>query len=455
MKLSKLSIIGALAIAATSLGAPMAQATTWPANFASFVDCANAASKFCIQEFKADTDLNATTTWSQVPAGIQLHAYFYNRGWNDGTVTATLPSFSFSVENLGSQELAPALPTGSKVHVKVNLGPWNPRADFANSSSKVLKWDSEQVNGNWILTIDLVTSKYSFATECWPWSDPWSDSVTHESGDYCTNPRNRVDYESYAQIAVGSDPTDSTYADSSPSAGLWIANNATGGSSPSLNVESKTFEMEYAGPPTKIDGTPNFIFAQAFIPDRTLLELYGIDPASVLGNGSFAVTRKDGNTTSSVVAQISHVNANVPGILISIPEIVTYVATPSTLRIRGLNHIRSVNVDVNNKSKTTPKIKISIKKFKSGKPGISKITGKRISGKYAIFSVNANQFATGIETTCIKGKKVKISNDYISGNGVTSIKLTKGTWKCKIRSVRTVSGKKLFSAYSPAVTVKK
>ena len=455
MKHSKLSIIGALAIAATSLVAPAAQATAWPANFAEFSNCANTASIFCIQDFKVDAVVNSTTNWTAAPDGVQVHAYFVGRGESDGTVTATLPGFTFSIENNGLQELAPALPTGSKVHVKVNLGPWNPRADFSNSTSKVLSWDSEKINGNWIFTVDLLTSTYSFATECWPWSDPWSDSTTHESGDYCTNPRHRHDYDSYAQISVGSDPTNPNFPDTSPSAGVWVAGNATGGSSPSLNVDTKTFEMEYAGPPTKIDGSPNFIFAQAFIPDHTLSELYGIDPASVLANGSFSVTRKDGNTTSSVVAQITHVNANIPGILISIPEIVTYVAAPAPLRVRGLNHIRTVAVDASNKSKTTPKIKIRIKKFKAAKPGVAKITGQRINGKYALLTVHVDQFTTGVETKCTKGKKVKTSSDYMGRYGLATIKLTKGTWKCKVRAIRADSGKKLYSAWSPSVAVKK
>ena len=440
MKLSKLSIIGSIAIAATALVAPAQAAPAYTPNFQAWPSCSQSRTVYCVEDFKSDTDGNGTTTWRSVPSGVTVESYFFNRDGEN-----LIPSFAFNVKNADSQELAPALPAGSKLHTVFNLGNVNPRVDFSNATATVLKWDSEQVDGNWVLTIDLKTLPYSFATECWPWSDPWSDPDTQESGDYCTNPRHRVDYESYAQVAIWANTQEPSHPENSPQSGVWVSNNATGGESPSLDATTLTMTMNYAGPPTKIDGSPNYISAQAFFPDSTLSGLYGVDPASISSMSSFTVTRTDGSSTSSVTATLTRVTGNTPGLLVNIPNIVTYVTVAPG--------IRSV-ADQNNMAKTTPKIKIKIRNFKPAKPGVSTITSKRVNGKFALITVNASNFATGIQTKCTKGSKSKVSNDYMPAYAIASIKLTKGTWNCKVRSVRSASGKKLYSSWSKTAKIK-
>lgn len=444
MRISRFILTSLAALlAATTIVAP-AKAIDWPENYQDWSTCADASSIYCIKNVQSDTDGNETNDWTEIPSTITVHAYFYNLGFN-GT---TLPSFTFNVRNNGMQELDPALPAGSKMHLEFNLGTWDPRADFSNASNKILYWDAQKVGNNWILTIDLETVPFSFATECWPWSDPWTDSNTGESGDYCTNPRNRHDYLSYAQVAVGSDPSDPNHPNTSASAGVWVANNATGGSSPTLDPKTKTFLMEYAGPPTKIDGSPNYIFAQAFIPDHTLSALYGLDPTSVDLNSSFSVTRKDGNKTSSVVATIIHTNGNIPGILINIPEIVTYVeASAQTIKARR------ILADASDNSKTVPKIKIQIKNVRPSAPGKSAILKIRANKTFAILNLEVGPFAANVQPLCAKGKVQKYGTAMIP-LAVASVKLTKGTWSCKVRSVRTYGKTKLYSAWSKPKTVK-
>ena len=444
MKFFKLGLIAVSSLlAAATLVAP-AKATDWPANYEAWSSCAGESSIFCIIDEKSDSDGNETNDWMELPSSVKVEAYFYNLGFN-GT---TLPSFSFRLLKDGRQELDPALPSGSKVHLKFNLGPWNPRADFSNATNKILDWDTEKVGDNWVLTIDLQTEPFSFATECWPWSDPWTDENTGESGDFCTNPRNRVDYQSYAQVAVGSDATNPNHPDTSPSAGVWVANNATGGTNPWLDQINKTFEMDYAGPPTKIDGTPNFIFAQAFIPDHTLSGLYGVDPTTIDLNSSFQVTRKDGDTTSVVNATIQHTNGNIPGILINIPEIVTYVAAPAS-PFRA----RKVKADAANTSKTVPKIQIKIRAKSGSAPGKSAIKKIRANGKFAILTLNVGSLATDVQATCAKGKLTKTGITMLA-TGMSTVKLSKGTWNCKVRSVRTANKKRTYSAWSTSKSVK-
>lgn len=444
MKIFKLGLISISALlVATTVVAPV-KATDWPANYEKWSACSESTTIFCVASAQSDTDGNETEDWTDLPSSVEVDSYFYNLGFN-GT---TLPNFSFRLLNSGSQELDPALPSGSKVQLQFNLGPWNPRADFANSTNKILSWDSEKIDDNWILTVELETAPYSFATECWPWSDPWTDQNTGESGDYCTNPRHRIDFKSYAQGAVGSHPSDPNHPDQSPSAGVWVANNATGSTNPWLDPVNKTFEMDYAGPPTKIDGTPNYIFAQAFIPDHTLSSLYGVDPATINLNDGLLVTRSDGNTTTSVNATITHTDGNIPGILINIPEIVTYVAAPA-----GALRIRKVKADPTNTSKTLPKIKIKIKSAGTSAPGKSSIKKIRANGKFAILNLNIGNFATDVQPMCTKGKTSKSGTAMIP-MAVATVKLSKGTWSCKVRSVRTVAKKRVYSAWSAAKTVK-
>ena len=444
MRISRLGLTVLTALLATATVVAPAKAIDWPENYQDWSTCADSSSIYCIQNVKSDSDGNETNDWAEIPSTIVVHAYFYNLGFN-GT---TLPSFTFNITNEGLQELDPALPAGSKVHLEFNLGTWNPRADFSNATNKILNWNTQKVGNNWILTIDLETVPYSFATECWPWSDPWSDTNTGESGDFCNNPRNRHDYLSYAQVAVGSDPSDPNHPNTSPSAGVWVANNATGGSNPSLDPKTKTFQMEYAGPPTKIDGSPNFIFAQAFIPDHTLSALYGLDPTSVDVTSSFTVTRKDGSSTSAVNATIVHTGGSIPGILINIPEIITYVET-SSQTVRS----RSIVADATNTSKTLPKIKIQIKNVRPSAPGKSAILKIRANKKFALMNLAIGSFASNVQPMCAKGSQKKYGTTMIP-LAVATVKLTKGTWSCKVRSVRTSGKTKLYSAWSKIKTVK-
>ena len=432
------------ALLATSTIVGPAKAIDWPENYQDWSTCADSSSIYCIQDVKSDTDGNDTTTWTSIPSTIDVHAYFYNLGFN-GT---TLPNFTFNITNDGLQELDPALPTGSKVHLEFNLGTWNPRADFSNATNKILNWDTQKIGDNWILTIDLETAPYSFATECWPWSDPWTDTNTGESGDYCNNPRNRHDYLSYAQVAVGSDPSDPNHPNTSPNAGVWIANNATGSGSPWLDPTTKTLQMEYAGPPTKIDGSPNFIFAQAFIPDHTLSDLYGLDPTSVDLTRSFNVTRKDGSSTSALNTTIVHTSGSIPGILINIPEIITYVqASAQTLKVRN------VVADTKDTSKTHPKITIKIGNARPNAPSKSAIMQIRANNKFAVMYLKIPNFTENVQPMCTKGNLKKYGTTMMA-TGTATVKLTKGTWSCKVRSVKTSGKLKLYSAWSKTRTVR-
>ena len=456
MKLTKLSIIGTLAIITTVLVAPAQATTSYPSAEHPFTPCTSQVTTMCIVTEQADvthTGDNEIPTWTAPPSEMNVQAYFYY-----GYDTSTVPSLTFNVLNTNGsgsqQELAPEIPAGSKIRLEFNLGNWNPRVDFSNATAKIIKWDTTKINGQWHLSIDLQTVPFTFALHCTPFSDPWQaqDGTTY---DYCEHPQSEIDYSSYAQISLGAtDGTDATAPDSSPQAGVWVADNATGGTSPSIDSTTMTISRDYAGPPVKAsDGSPNTIFSQTFIPDSVLRASYGIEPSSITGSSNFTVTRTDGSQTSNVQATIKEVDGSFPGILISVPSIVTYVNVSTVAQlISGLSP-RNV-ASPSNFSKSHPNVKIKIRKFEPAKPGVSTIKSKRVNGKFAIITVNPSNFATGIQTKCTKGSRSKVSNDYMSGYAIASIKLTKGTWTCKIRSVRSASGKKLYSSWSKTAKIK-
>lgn len=438
-----LKLFPILALVATVLVASPAKATvSYPDNDAQWSNCADASSTYCVDTFQVDTDMNSTDNWGPAPDGVVAVPAFYG-----ATNDSPQPSLVIYVWGPHGSELNPDLPTGSKVHLVVNLGAWDPNTDFSLASAWVLKWKTYKVGANWMLAVDFKTEPMSWATNCTYSSDPWT--LGGQTYDYCQHPTDRTDYASYAQFTLFSNDLLTPGVDTAieqSQAGTWISNNATSAGSPTLDPTAKTLQLDYAGPPTLIDGTPNYIFAQAFFPDHVLRDVYGIDPASVENISHFTVT----NNSVTVPATFTRVTGTNPGMLLNIGD--THI---STLSIGTPSHLMPLTVGASAASH----LKVQIKNTRKSAPGKSTITSHRVtSRKFVILGFNAGSFTDNVQSHCTKGSH-SVSGSTMMGLGVSSVHLSKGTWSCKIRSMRangTSHGHTvyLYSAWSPAVAIR-
>ena len=525
MKLSKLSIISALALTFTALVAPAQASVTYPTDWVEFPICAAASDTNCYSNplVKSPND----SDWVTPPSDV----IFYIHGFDSANSPSLVVDMRLYDKN-GQQDLSEFLPYGTKIKVDINTGDWQPNPQ-AHAVAVINGFSQTQdSNSNWITSVEFTTTNWSPASNC-TISDGCDAPGTANGnpGDNGYQQPFWSDYASFGQLVfwgVSLSASDDDISWWHKWDGMYTSSNASGGGSPWYDTENSAWVVETAGPQTLSNGTStNWLTFNAFIPDHSLLEVYGINGADAAPN--FVVTRRDGNQSSdqTLAATITHIESPNPGIFINIPRytfdptpdsisdfrnihFVTGSATTTELKIKYLAptpvqsrinsstsvdktitlHARSTanatgydaqctkgsttksasssttTIAVNNLSEGVWKCKVRAKNTHLGPwssltnitvsyaPGISRVTGVTLAGNFARVSFNANSKATGINVKCVKGGTTKTGLAMLAF-GIAPVKITKGTWKCSVQSVRSYGGKTYYSAWSPGVSVTK
>ena len=525
MKLSKLSIIAVFAVAATAFVSPAQATVTYPTEREYFPLCATETDTFCYSN--PQVKLPGETTWSTPSSDV----YF---GINAFDISNS-PSLVIDMRlggNQGQQDLSEILPYGTEIKVEINTGNWQPNPQ-AHAVAVINGFTQTQdVNNNWINAVDFTTTNWSPASNCTPWDGCDNPGTAHGTpGEDGYQQPSWGDYHSFAQFVfwgVSLTSTEEAISWWHKWDGMYTSSNASGGGDPWYDTENSAWVVETAGPQTLSDGTTtNWLNFNAFIPDHSLLEVYGLNGADAAPN--FVVTRRDGNqsTDQTLAASITHIDSPNPGIFINIPRYtfdptpdsvsnfrnmhyVTGSATTTTLKIKYVasapvqSRVNSASssdktitlrarpsahatgydaqctkgsttksassatttVSVGNLSEGVWKCKVRAKNTHNGPwsattnvtvsfaPEISRVTGVEVVGNFARVNFNVGQKATDINVKCVKGHTTKTGLAMLAfGSG--PVKITKGTWKCSVQSVRLYGGHKYYSAWSPTVSVTK
>ena len=162
MKLSKVSLFGALALTFSSLVAPVQAAVTYPTERAYFPQCSDPivpteTNCYSNPEVKLPGETNWTTPPSNVYFGINAF---------DIANSPTLVIDMRLDNNQGQQDLSAALPYGTEIKVDVNTGSWQPNPK-AHGVSVIRGFSQTQdANENWITSAHFSTINWSAASNC-------------------------------------------------------------------------------------------------------------------------------------------------------------------------------------------------------------------------------------------------------------------------------------------------
>jgi hypothetical protein len=446
MKLSKISFLGALVLAFTSLVAPAQAAVTYPAERAYFPQCSAQVITNCYSN--AQIKRPDETTWSAPPSDV----YF---GINAFDI-ANSPSLVIDMRlnnNQGDQDLTVSLPYGTEIKVDVNTGSWQPNPQARGVSVVRSFSQSRDANQNWITSVHFSTINWSAASNC-NVEEPFSNSCLNPgTASESQDPGFWNDYNSFAQVVFWGVPL-SANAQTLTQLRLWdgmiISSNASGGYDPYFDPTSSSWVITNVGPGRYKDGlTTNWLYFQAFIPDRSIEAILGTPAGESLSSISF--TRQDANAGTATTPPGARIERVTGGILITMPRY-TFDPNPGTppsfYSVRNL--VAAPGATTRNLVATTnaTTLKITMKK-KAVVVAPSKASIKSASARSKTITLVARTAAraTTYQASCIKGRT---SKSVVSRT--TTLKLTsmaKGTWTCKIRAKNSKYG-----AWSPTKSVR-
>lgn len=448
MKISKVSLLGAFALTFSALVAPVQAAVTYPTERAYFPQCSAQTVTNCYSN--AQIKRPGETTWSTPPAEV----YF---GINAFDI-ANSPSLVIDMRlnnNQGQQDLSASLPYGTEIKVDVNTGSWQPNPQ-ARGVGVVRSFSQIQdSNQNWITSAHFSTINWSAASNC---------NVEDNFANSCLNPGTAsesqgqgfwFDYDSFAQVVFWGVPL-SANAQTLAQYRLWdgiiISSNASGGRDPYFDQASSSWIITNVGPGRYKDTTTtNWLYFQAFIPDRSIEALLGTPAGESLSSISF--TRQDANATTASTPSGSRIERVTGGILITMPRY-TFDPNPGTppsiYSLRNVVSTPNDTVRVRNvvSAPNATTLKITIKKKAASVVAPSKASLKSASSRSKTVTLVAKPAAraTSYQASCSKGRTTKTTTSR-----TTTIKLTKmakGTWTCKIRAKNSKTG-----AWSPTKKV--
>lgn len=525
MKLFPMSTFAAIALLASGLIQPAQADVTYPTERAYFPVCATEGEVNCYSN--PQIKLPNASTWTTPSSDV----YF---GVNAFDI-ASGPSLVVDMRlggNQGEQDLSSVLPVGTEITLDIRTGNWQPNPQ-AHGVAKINGFSQNQnVNGNWTTSVDFTTTNWSPASNC-SVDDGCENPGTANGNDPNANGYQGPfwhDYASFAQVVFWGVSLTATADDVSwwhKWDGMYTSSNASSGYGPWYDTDNSAWVIQKAAPARTQNGLQtNWLMFNAFIPDHSILEVYGINGADAAPN--FKVTRQNDGTTTQVplTASIQHISEPNPGVLISIPRY-SFDLNPTALDIRGIRSINSPaasgtlrvkyvrpapgktrvtskssvdgtatfraqamtgatsyeasctkgsttktgtanfpTVNVRNLTEGTWSCKVRAKNATSGawstavsvsisfNPEASTITDIQVVGNFARIFFDIGERATDVNVKCVKGGTTKTGTAMLAF-GTAPVKITKGTWKCSIQSVRKYGGKNYFSAWSPAETVKK
>ena len=449
MKLSKISVLGVLALAFSSLVGPVQAAVTYPTEREYFPLCATPTSTNCY--LNPEVKLPGDTEWVSPPSNVYfgINAFDIEFG----------PSLVIDMRlnnNQGEQDLSDVLPYGTEIKVEINTGSWQPNPK-AHGVSVIRSFSQIQdSNQNWITSAHFSTINWSAASNC---------SVEEDFANSCLNPGTASDsqgqgfwndFDSFAQVVFWGVPL-SVDAQSLAQYRMWdgmfISSNASGGYDPYFDRASSSWVITNVGPGRYKDGTTtNWLYFQAFIPDRSIELLLGTPAEESLSSISF--TRQDANAATASSPSSARIERVAGGILITMPRY-TFDPNPGTppsvYSVRNVaataqanNVVRNVGAGAN---ATT--LKITFKKKTAVVVAPAKASFKSASAKSKTITLVAKTAAraTSYQATCSKGRTSKTVTSRTTTIKLT--KMTKGTWTCKVRAKNSKTG-----AWSSTKTVK-
>lgn len=449
MKLSKISVLGVLALAFSSLVSPARAAVTYPTEFADFPVCSAPTTTNCYSN--PQVKLPSETDWATPPSNV----YFRIAGFD----IANSPSLVIDMHldnTYGNQDLSSVLPYGTEIKVDVNTGSWQPNPQ-ANGVSVVRSFSQTQdSNQNWITSVHFSTINWSAASNC---------NIEENFAESCLNPGTVsefdpqdfwFDYDSLAQVVfwgVELSANAETIAQRRLWDGMIISSNASSSGSPYFDQASSSWIIKTVGPGRYKDGTTtNWLFFQAFIPDRSVEALLGMPAGESLSSISF--TRQDANAATASTPSGSRIERVTGGILITMPRY-TFDPNPGTppsvYSVRNVAAARKADSFAPSFVAATQAstFKITIKKKAAVVVAPSKASFKSASAKSKTITLVAKTAsrATSYQATCSKGRTSKTVTSRTTTIKLT--KMTKGTWTCKVRAKNSKTG-----AWSSTKTVK-
>jgi|GEM_PF-4653259 len=434
MKLSKVGVLGAIALAFSSLVAPAQATVTYPTEREYFPQCSAPTNTNCYSNPLVKRP--GETEWSAPPANV----YF---GINAFDI-ANSPSLVIDMRldnNQGQQDLSASLPYGTEIKVDINTGSWQPNPQ-AHGVSVVRGFSQTQdSNQNWITSAHFATINWSAASNC---------NVEDNFADSCLSPGTAsesqgqgfwFDYNSFAQVVFWGVPLS---ADAQAAAqyhiwdGIFISSNASGGYDPYFDQASSSWVITNVGPGRYKDTTTtNWLYFNAFIPDHSIESLLGTPVGESLS--SISLTRQDSNAATASTPSDARIERVTGGILITMPRY-TFDSNPgippSVYSVRNVAGVQRDSTSVRNVAAVphATTLKITIKKTATAVVAPSKASFKSASAHTSTVTLVAKSAAraTSYQASCNKGRTTKTATSRKTTVRFTN--MAKGTWTCKIRA---------------------
>jgi hypothetical protein len=436
MKLSKVSLFGALALAFSSLVAPVQAAVTYPTEREYFPECSVQVDTNCY--LNPLVKLPGETDWSTPPSNV----YF---GINAFDI-ARSPSLVIDMRldgNQGQQDLSGVLPYGTEIKVDVNTGSWKPNSQAYGSSVIRGFSHTQDSNQHWVTSTHFSTINKSSASNCYV-KDPFADSCLNPGAASEFQPQGFwYDFDSFAQVVFWGEELSAdaqTVAQNRVWDGMFVSSNASGGYSPYFDQASSSWVIINVGPGRYQDATTtNWLYFNAFIPDSAIESVLGTPAGQSLDSISF--TRQDANATSGTTPSGARIERVTGGILITMPR---YTFDPNPGTPPSFYSVRNSPAAPN---ATTLKITIKKKAAVVLAPSKASFKSASVRGKTITLVAKPAARATSYQASCSKGRTTKTVTSRTTTIKFT--KMAKGTWKCKIRAKNSKIG-----AWSATKTVR-
>ena len=357
-----------------------------------FPACSVTRTAYCIEEFSVD--LAGTGTFTAPPVGVSVRVILTQALLPHDTlvVIGVKPAFQY--------DLAPELPAGTAVRIRINTGAVEP-APLLTEAADGIRWTRalDDTSG-WSTTIEARTIASTSALHC----------GTAE-GDGCDNPTDLVDYASRLSFQT-TGPDYSQFDSLTPelkqynrqiwqqlTGGFFTTSAPASGFPPVVDVYRGTVSFSLGAPHLTAASAPNIGLVSAFVPDAAVIGYWGGDPDLLAAPGALVVTRKDGDTTSAVPnLTITHADGGLHFFLTGIH----FSAPTFSLRARRL---------------LKPPATISAT---AGKRRIT-VTFGRV------------RYATAYEAACTRGLKTVVARG--KKRTIVVKGLARGRWTCHARGV--------------------
>jgi len=423
MKFSKISFLAALAFTFSSLAAPAQAAVTYPSERQYFPQCSAQVVTNCYSN--AQIKRPGETSWSTPPSEV-----FFGINAFD---IANSPSLVIDMrlgEKYGQQDLTAFLPYGTEIKVDVNSGSWQPNPQARGVSVVRSFSQTRDSNQNWITSVHFSTINWSAASNC---------NIEENFADSCLSPGTASesqgpgfweDYNSFAQVVFWGVPR-SANAETLAQYRLWdgmiISSNASGGADPYFDEASSSWIIKNVGPGRYKDTTTtNWMYFQAFLPDRSIQAILGTPAGESLNSISF--TRQDANAATASTPSAARIERVSGGILITMPR---YTFDPNPGTPPSIYSVRNIVRNVTAAPRATT-LKITFKKKAAVAPSKAALKSASARSKTVTLVAKTAARATSYQASCSKGRTTKTVTSR-----TTTLKLTKmqkGTWTCKIRA---------------------